>query len=116
MDNKPGTMTLEYIEHHLLQERGLAWVTVIRHRAPLRKFLQEYCGVASFPMLTGADITRFGLLAVTGIRIREALALQREDADLDTWILTIHDTKFGKSRLLPLHPSTLKVLSDYARR
>ena len=48
-------------EHYLSQERGLAWVTVIRHRTPLRKFLQEYCskGAASFQTLTGADITRF---------------------------------------------------------
>lgn len=58
----------------------------------------------------------FGLLAVTGMRISEALALQREDIDLNTGILTIHNTKFGKSRLLPLHSSTLNVLSDYACR
>lgn len=57
--------TFEHIEqdfeHYLSKERGLSWVTVIRHRTPLRKFLKEYCtkGVASFPMLTGADITRF---------------------------------------------------------
>jgi len=48
-------------EHYLSQECGLAWVTVIRHRTPLRKFLHEYCtkGVSSFPILTAADITHF---------------------------------------------------------
>lgn len=59
----PGTVERieQDFQHYLSQERGLAWVTVIRHRTPLRKFLQEYCskGAASFPMLTGADITRF---------------------------------------------------------
>lgn len=58
----------------------------------------------------------FGLLAVTGLRISEALGLRREDVDLETGILTIHNTKFGKSRLVPLHPSTQHVLTDYAHQ
>lgn len=58
----------------------------------------------------------FGLLAVTGLRISEALALQRDNVDLEAGILTIRDTKFGKTRLVPLHRSTQKVLLDYACR
>lgn len=58
----------------------------------------------------------FGLLAVTGLRISEALALQRKDVDLEAGILTIRGTKFGKSRLVPLHRSSQRVLVDYARR
>lgn len=58
----------------------------------------------------------FGLLVATGLRISETLALRREDVDLETGILNIHNTKFGKSRLVPLHPSTQHVLSDYAQR
>ena len=58
----------------------------------------------------------FGLLAVTGLRISEALALRCEDVDLEMGSLTVRDTKFGKSRWVPLHPSTRRVLSDYARR
>jgi len=58
----------------------------------------------------------FGLLSVTGLRISEALALRCDDVDLETGILTIRDTKFGKSRLVPLHRSTQRVLLDYARR
>lgn len=58
----------------------------------------------------------FGLLAVTGMRHGEALSLQREDVDLDAGVLTIQGAKFGKSRLLPLHPSTQDVLSVYAMR
>jgi integrase len=58
----------------------------------------------------------FRLLAVTGLRISEALGLKRVDADLDEGILTIRGTKFGKSRLVPIHPSTLQVLLNYAQR
>jgi integrase/recombinase XerD len=55
----------------------------------------------------------FGLLAVTGLRISEALNLRTADVDWSEGILTIRDSKFGKSRLIPLHASSLKVLSDY---
>jgi integrase len=58
----------------------------------------------------------FGLLAVTGLRINEALGLRRDDVDLQQGVLTIRETKFGKSRLVPLHPSTLDILLRYAAR
>ena len=58
----------------------------------------------------------FGLLAVTGVRISEALNLQGKDVDWSEGVLTIRRTKFGKTRLIPLHPSTLRVLSAYAKR
>jgi integrase/recombinase XerD len=48
----------------------------------------------------------FGLLAVTGLRISEALALKRRDVDLQRGLLTIRGAKFNKCRLVPLHPST----------
>lgn len=57
-----------------------------------------------------------GLLSVTGIRISEALNLIMNDVDLDNAVLTIHSTKFGKSRLVPLHQSTVKALADYRER
>jgi integrase len=57
----------------------------------------------------------FGLLAVTGLRISEALALQRQDVNLQQGLLTIRGAKFGKSRLVPLHESTRGVLAQYAR-
>lgn len=58
----------------------------------------------------------FGLLTVTGLRLGEALNLRIGDIDWAKGILTIRDSKFGKSRLVPLHPSTCKVLSAYAQR
>jgi integrase/recombinase XerD len=58
----------------------------------------------------------FGLLAVTGLRLSEALNLRVEDLDGPEGIIAVHGTKFGKSRLVPLHASTCKVLIDYANR
>ena len=57
-----------------------------------------------------------GLLAVGGLRISEALKLERKDVDLPEGILTIRQTKFGKTRLVPLHSSARDVMADYARR
>ena len=59
--------------------------------------------------------TLFGLLAVTGMRISEVLALDREDVDLEEGVLRIRKSKFRKSRLVPLHVSTRDVLADYAK-
>jgi integrase len=56
------------------------------------------------------------LLAVTGLRLGEALNLRTEDLDWSEGMLTIRGAKFGKSRLVPLHASTCKVLADYAKR
>lgn len=58
--------------------------------------------------------TLFGLLAVTGMRVSEAVSLNRDDVDLDDAVLLIRQTKFRKSRLVPLHPSTGEALGDYA--
>jgi integrase len=58
----------------------------------------------------------FGLLSVSGLRIGEALRLTLDDVDLDDGILTVRATKFGKSRLVPLHETTVQVLVDYRER
>lgn len=50
-----------------------------------------------------------GLLAVTGLRSGEAVRLRNEDVDMVQGLLTIRDTKFHKSRLVPIHSSTIVV-------
>ena len=55
--------------------------------------------------------TLFGLLAATGMRISEALALRLDDVTADG--LIIRQTKFQKSRLLPLHDTTQRALDEY---
>jgi integrase/recombinase XerD len=57
-----------------------------------------------------------GLLTVSGLRIGEAIRLQIQDVDLRSGILTIRDTKFGKSRLVPIHPTTVRELRAYWKR
>lgn len=57
-----------------------------------------------------------GLLASSGLRVGEAIRLDRRDVDLHAGLITIRETKFRKSRLVPLHPSTTAALSAYARR
>jgi integrase len=59
--------------------------------------------------------TLIGLLAVTGLRISEALGLDDADVDLTEGVLTIRRAKFGKSRLVPLHPSATCALRRYLR-
>lgn len=58
----------------------------------------------------------FGLLAVSGMRVGEALALARDDVDLTAGLITIGEGKFGRSRLVPLHPSATDQLRHYAAR
>lgn len=57
-----------------------------------------------------------GLLSVTGLRVGEALRLRLDDVDLDAGVLTVRGTKFGKSRLVPIHVSTRDVLAHYGTR
>jgi integrase/recombinase XerD len=56
----------------------------------------------------------FGLLWATGLRVGEARSLDRSDVDLNEDVITVRQTKFNKSRLIPLHPSTSSALRRYA--
>lgn len=58
--------------------------------------------------------TLFGLYAATGMRCNEPLCLDRRDVDRVEGVLTVRNTKFGKSRYVPLHPSTRHALESYA--
>jgi len=58
--------------------------------------------------------TLFGLLAATGLRITEALRLTFDDLQPDG--LIIRETKYKKSRLVPLHPTTRAALDRYLKR
>lgn len=59
--------------------------------------------------------TLIGLLSATGMRPGEALGLDREDIDWERGILTVRKGKFGKSREVPLHPTTMSALERYGR-
>ncbi len=61
------------------------------------------------------DATLLALLAVTGMRVGEAIRLDRRDLDHDRGLLVVRGSKFGKSREIPLHPSSVEALGRYAR-
>lgn len=60
--------------------------------------------------------TLFALLAATGMRVSEPIHLDCEDVDLTRGLLTVQQTKFGKSRLIPLHSSTQSALQQYVAK
>ena len=57
--------------------------------------------------------TLFGLIACSGLRVSEALALRNVDVDLKHGMFTVHQTKFAKSRQVPMHLSTVEALRRY---
>ena len=58
----------------------------------------------------------FGLIAATGLRISEATTLKRSDVDLEHAVLHIRHAKFGKSRWVPVHPTTVQALQRYSEQ
>ena len=78
----------------------------------IAKLMAAACTLAS-PLRAATMRTLIGLLAVTGLRVGEAIRLERHDVDLDQGVLLVGDFK-GKSRRVPLHPSTVAALQAYA--
>ncbi len=69
------------------------------------------------PLKAASYEALFGLLAVTGMRLGEAIALEPDDIDLDNGVITIRKqtAKLERARLVPLHPTTMQALEAYAR-
>ncbi len=68
------------------------------------------------PLRADTYQTLLALLVVTGMRLGEAVSLDRDDLDSEQGLLTIRRGKFGKARQLPLHPSSVKALGAYRDR
>jgi integrase/recombinase XerD len=77
--------------------------------------LMSVAGVLRPALRAATWRTLIGLLAVTGMRQGEACRLGRGDAGLDAGTLVIRDSKFGKSRLVFLHPTAVAALRAYER-
>jgi integrase len=92
------------------------FVPYIYSRAELRRLLEAIPSYHRFPSRIEQSTLRAILLLLYGAGLRrgEALRLTLADVDLANSILTIRDTKFFKSRLVPISPDLSKVLSDYA--
>jgi integrase len=66
------------------------------------------------PLTAATCQTLIGLLSVTGMRVGEALRLDRNDLDSDRRLLVVRHSKFDRSREVPLHASTINALRNYA--
>lgn len=84
--------------------------------AEIRRIVEA---AAKLPSINGIRsltyATLFGLIAVTGLRVSEALSLDVSDVDLETGVLAVRRGKLGKTRLLPLSGSTTAQLAAYAK-
>ena len=68
------------------------------------------------PLQAATFETLLGLLAVTGLRIGEAMRLDRDDIDWDENVLVVRSSKFGRSREVVCHDSTIEALRTYSAR
>jgi integrase/recombinase XerD len=65
------------------------------------------------PILRYTYFNLFGLLAVSGMRVSEAMSLTCSSIDLSNGLITVKNSKFSKSRIIPIHPSTRNTLKKY---
>jgi len=78
--------------------------------------LVHAAGVLAVPLQAATYQALICLLAVSGLRVGEAIGLDRGDVDLDAAVLTVVNGKFGKSRQVPLHSTTVDMLRGYTAR
>jgi integrase/recombinase XerD len=78
--------------------------------------LVHAAGLLAVPLQAATYQALISLLAVSGLRVGEAIGLDRGELDLDAGLLTILNGKFGKSRQVPLHLSTVEMLRRYITR
>jgi integrase len=78
--------------------------------------LMDAASVIPTPHREATMRTLIGLLAATGLRVGEAIRLDSGDVDDKHELLVVRDSKFGKSREVALHPTTLRALRAYLRR
>jgi integrase len=88
----------------------------IYSQADISALLAEAGSSIRQPLRAATYETLVGLLAATGLRVGEALRLDRTDVDFEAGVLLIRESKFGKSRQIPLAPSTTAALRSYAGR
>lgn len=98
-------------------ERG--WLPPRRRTGPFLYSDSDITGLmavarqARWPLSAAIYETLIGLLAVTGMRVGEAIRLDQDDVALDHGLITIRDSKLGKSRQVVLQPSTVNALRRY---
>jgi integrase len=82
--------------------------------ADIIALMEEVPRLIPTPLRAATFQTMIGLLAATGMRVGEVIALTRSDIDWDEGVITVRNSKFNKSRELPLDPTTVEALVEYA--
>jgi integrase/recombinase XerD len=100
----------------LLARPGRRRVPFLYTDAELRALLDATGAIRSPLRAATTYRTLIGLLAVTGLRVGEAIGADRDDLDLARGRLLVRRGKFGKTRRLPLHPTTTAALAAYLQR
>jgi integrase/recombinase XerD len=100
----------------LLPDPGGRATPYLYSDAEVTALMRATAETAGTPFGAATYATLIGLLAVAGLRVGEAIRLDRDDFDPLAGTLTIRLTKFGKSRLVPLHPTTVTALREYLGR
>lgn len=86
----------------------------IYSEADIEALMAEVPRLVPSPLRAATFRTMIGLLAVSGMRVGEVIALARGDIDWAEGVAIVRSTKFRKSREVPLHPTTLEALAVYA--
>ncbi|MEO8969621.1 MAG: tyrosine-type recombinase/integrase [Solirubrobacteraceae bacterium] len=105
----------ELVPQDLLPQRPRRAVPYLYSDAEIRA-LMSASSVIPTPHRAATMRALIGLLAVTGMRIGEAIRLDRCDVDHQRDLITVVESKFGKSRQLAVHETTTAALRAYARR
>lgn len=107
----PGT---EVPPPHVLPARR-CWTAPYLYSAADIAELMHAARLLESPFRATTYETLIGMLACTGLRVSEAIRLDRDDVDFENGVLIVRTSKFGKSRGVALHPSTIAALKRYAR-
>jgi integrase len=105
----------ELVPGELLRDRGRRATPYLYTDADIVALMGAAASLRT-PFRAATYATLIGLLAVAGLRVGEAIRLDRGDLDPVEGTLTIRTSKFGKSRLVPLHPTTVTALRRYLAR
>ncbi|HEX6021416.1 MAG TPA: tyrosine-type recombinase/integrase [Solirubrobacter sp.] len=105
----------ELVPQELLAQRPQRAVPYLYTDTEIRA-LMAASSVIPTPHRAATMRTLIGLLAVTGMRIGEAIRLNQSDVDYRRGVLTVLESKFGKSRQLPVDATTVAALRAYLAR
>ena len=111
---RPGSGT-EIPPTQLIPTRRRRRTPFIYTSADIAALMEQARTGVRYALVAATHETLIGLLAVTGMRISEAIKLDRGDVDWTDAMLLVREPKFNKSRYLPVHPSTLDALSATPR-